>query len=77
MQTQRLDIEKPVNSLMNPSSPIPSNRLPSRTNSKIPDAVVDAIVEALAGVQYGQVTVTVQDGLVVQIDRMERKRLKP
>lgn len=77
MQTQRLDIEKPVKPLMSSSSPIPGNRLPSRTNSKIPDSVVDAIVEALSGVQYGQVTVTVQDGLVVQIDRMERKRLKP
>ncbi|MES2792115.1 MAG: YezD family protein [Planctomycetota bacterium] len=43
---------------------------------RVPEVVVDAIVEALRGVKYGQITVTVQDGLVVQIDRMERRRLK-
>lgn len=46
------------------------------SRGKVPDAVVEAIIEALRGVKYGQVTVTVQDGQVVQIDRMERRRLK-
>lgn len=35
----------------------------------------DQIREALGGLKYGQVTIIVQDGVIVQIDRMERKRL--
>src|SRR5262245_62350003 len=34
------------------------------------------IEEALQGLRFGQVTVTVQDGVVVQIDRLERTRLQ-
>lgn len=32
------------------------------------------IAEQLQGLQYGQVVVTVHDGQIVQIDRMERTR---
>lgn len=39
------------------------------------DHVLDAITDALAGLRFGQVTIVVHDGDVVQIDRMERKRL--
>ena len=38
--------------------------------------VLAQIEEALHGLRFGQVTVTVQDGVVVQIDRLERKRLQ-
>jgi hypothetical protein len=31
---------------------------------------------ALRGLQFGQVTVTVQDGVVVQVERLERKRFQ-
>ena len=34
------------------------------------------IEEALRELRFGQVTITVQDGVVVQIDRLERKRLQ-
>jgi len=51
------------------------NEQPARTRGQPPEAVLDAILEALRGVRYGQVTVTVQDGRVVQIDRLERRRL--
>ncbi len=34
------------------------------------------IEEALQGLRFGQVTITVQDGVVVQIDRLERTRLQ-
>ena len=34
------------------------------------------IADALRGLRFGQVTVTVQDGVVVQIDRLERTRLQ-
>lgn len=41
------------------------------------EPVLEALVEALSGVRFGTVTVIVQDGRVVQIDRTERRRLKP
>lgn len=34
------------------------------------------IAEALKGLQFGQLTVLVQDGIVVQIERTEKRRLK-
>jgi hypothetical protein len=37
--------------------------------------VVSQIEEALRSLRFGQVTITVQDGVVVQIDRLERTRL--
>ena len=32
--------------------------------------------EALAGLRYGEVTVIVQDGVVVQVERTEKLRLR-
>lgn len=37
--------------------------------------VLDRIDDALRGLRFGTVTVIVQDGIVVQIDRTERLRL--
>jgi hypothetical protein len=37
---------------------------------------LNQIADALRGLRFGQVTVTVQDGVVVQIDRLERTRLQ-
>jgi hypothetical protein len=36
-----------------------------------------AIREALQGLRHGQIVVMVQDGLVIQVDRTERRRLRP
>lgn len=41
----------------------------------VPEATVQAILQALSGLRYGQVTVIVQDGRVMQIDRTDRFRL--
>jgi len=41
-----------------------------------PATTLDQIVDALRGLQYGQVTIIVQDGVVVQIERTEKRRLK-
>jgi len=38
-------------------------------------AVLDHIAQSLRGLRFGEVTVIVQDGVVVQIERTERKRL--
>lgn len=34
------------------------------------------IQDALRGLRFGQVTITVQDGVIVQIDRTERRRFQ-
>ena len=41
------------------------------------DAVLTEIAASLRGLRFGSVNVIVQDGVVVQIDRMEKRRLKP
>ncbi|HEY0982719.1 MULTISPECIES: DUF2292 domain-containing protein [unclassified Schlesneria] len=38
------------------------------------DVVLHEIVRALKGLQFGEVTVTIRDGRVVQIDRVTRNR---
>lgn len=40
------------------------------------DDAVQRIVEALRGLRYGQVSIIVQDGVVIQIERTERMRLR-
>lgn len=35
------------------------------------------IVECIEGLKYGHVQITVHDGRIVQIDRLERKRFAP
>ena len=44
------------------------------TQSRITKQVLDEINKALIGLRFGQVTVTVQDGNVVQIERIDRRR---
>jgi len=39
------------------------------------DPAIEHILRALQGLRYGSVVVTVQDGVVVQIDRTEKNRL--
>ena len=61
------------------SRPEPKDKSGAAPNPRIsvPDALNPAnrlIVDALRGLQYGQVTVTVQDGVIVQVDRLERWR---
>jgi hypothetical protein len=38
------------------------------------EQVLQSIRDSLHGLRYGQVTIIVQDGRVIQIDRMERHR---
>ena len=45
-----------------------------QTQSRITKQVLDEINKALIGLRFGQVTVTVQDGNVVQIERIDRRR---
>ena len=40
------------------------------------DPALDHIRDALRGLRYGTVSIVVQDGLVVQIERTEKRRLR-
>jgi hypothetical protein len=40
------------------------------------DSVLAHIRQALAGLQFGEVSIVVQDGVVVQVERIERKRFR-
>ena len=40
------------------------------------DHELQQIREALSGLRFGSVTIVLQDGVVVQIDRTEKKRLQ-
>jgi hypothetical protein len=44
------------------------------STGNVPETVLQSILESLHGLRYGQVTVIVQDGRVIQIDRTERRR---
>lgn len=41
-----------------------------------PDSAIDHIREALRGLRFGMVSIVVQDGVVVQIERTEKRRLR-
>ncbi|MGD9723748.1 MAG: DUF2292 domain-containing protein [Pirellulales bacterium] len=40
------------------------------------DAVLEHVRQALVGLQFGEVSLVVQDGVVVQVERIERKRFR-
>jgi len=50
--------------------------LPHSADEPMEPSVVAAIRRALHGLRFGQVVVIVQDGVVVQVDRTERTRLR-
>jgi hypothetical protein len=54
---------------MDASNPSASAKPPENAQS------LRLVEEALRGLRYGTVTVVVQDGVIVQVERTERKRL--
>jgi hypothetical protein len=51
---------------------------PSRSNSSVAifDEAIEQIRQALQGLRFGTVQVVVQDGVVIQLERTERRRLR-
>jgi hypothetical protein len=45
-------------------------------SSPPPTSILERIREALSDLRYGTVTIVVQDGIVVQVDRTEKFRLQ-
>lgn len=56
-------------------TPTPQSPAVEAINNGRPEPAMEQIREALRDLRYGQVTIIVQDGVIVQIDRIERKRL--
>ncbi len=52
-----------------------ANPADSRRDALFEDAI-DQIRQALRGLRFGEVSVIVQDGVVIQLERRERKRLR-
>jgi len=50
---------------------------PSHDANRLLDESIASVREALLGLKFGQVSLTVHEGRVVQIDVTEKKRLKP
>jgi hypothetical protein len=56
------------------------NHTPPPSGSAAANQIEESIAsvrEALSGLRYGQISLTVHEGRVVQIDVTEKKRLKP
>jgi hypothetical protein len=63
--------EKQATNMNSPIAPAPGLRAAAES-----DPALDYVRSALAGLQYGQVAIIVQDGVVVQVERTERKRFR-
>ncbi len=48
----------------------------SNQNESVHDAELNTIRDALRGLRFGSVNIIVQDGVIVQIDRTDKKRLR-
>lgn len=42
----------------------------------VPDVEIDQIVHSLEGLRFGEVQIIVHDGVIVQINRTEKQRLR-
>ena len=40
------------------------------------DFVLEQVRQALVGLKFGQITLVLQDGVIVQLERTERKRFR-
>jgi hypothetical protein len=52
-----------------------SNRVEPNGGAKEPSTAEREVLEAIRGIRYGTVQVTIHDGQVVQIERSEKLRL--
>ncbi len=53
-----------------PKSYVPNQR------REISDAELDQVRQSLQGLLFGSVSIVIQDGVIVQIDRTEKRRLR-
>lgn len=52
------------------------NIVEGRTQRGLDPVASEQLLQALRGLQFGHVTLVVQDGVIVQIDRLEKSRIR-
>jgi hypothetical protein len=62
--------------VMSESTRGPDGPLPQRDPEHDMEQTLEHIREALRGLDFGEVSIVVQDGVVIQIERTQRKRLR-
>jgi len=55
---------------------ITENRIDTSSANGVFDEALEQIRQALLGLRFGQISIIVQDGVVIQLERTERKRLR-
>jgi hypothetical protein len=50
--------------------------VPSRPAGPADDAEFERIRAAIRGIRFGEVRIILQDGIVIQIDRLEKQRIR-
>ena len=56
--------------------PSQDSPLATSRDSRQLEPTLEHIRKALTGLQFGEVSISVQDGVVVQVERIERKRFR-
>ncbi len=54
----------------------PQKPEPVRRNPASESLDLEPIRKAIQGIRFGEVRIVIQDGLVIQIDRMEKQRIR-
>ncbi|HZZ27760.1 MAG TPA: YezD family protein [Pirellulales bacterium] len=63
--------------MSNPTSPQGElNPAPATNHASAMELAMEQIRDALRGLRFGVVSIVVQDGVVVQIERTEKRRLR-
>ena len=57
-------------------NPADSPKEPSERGNRLTDTDLVQISRSLNGLRFGSVQITVQDGVIVQIDRTEKRRIR-
>ena len=58
-----------------PTRPIDNSNVSRRPPADVEQALIH-VRQALEGLQYGEISIVVQDGVAIQIERTERTRLR-
>jgi hypothetical protein len=62
--------------IMSDANDAPGDQPPAHNRSLDLEQALAHIREALRGLEYGELSIKVQDGVVIQIERTERQRLR-
>lgn len=76
-QTNGLSAAAAITARKTPAMSTEVSSAGTNPNSRLPtDDELREIAASLRGMRYGSVSIIVQDGVIIQIDRTEKKRLR-